>query len=138
MRRHQGGLIMYVARFSYDVLPVNRQNALDFILGTMQAAQQSRLTARILVPLTRGQGGGAALQFEVELANLDQLDQFRNRGVGSSEDTGHWMHDFSKILTAPPCVEILRAEEQRSVAAHGASSAADVLDASRRPRNNGK
>ena len=53
------------------------------------------------------------MQFEVELANLDQLDQFRNRGVGSSEDTGHWMHDFSKILTAPPCVEILRAEEQQ-------------------------
>src|SRR6267378_2368587 len=109
----QGGLIMYVARFSYDVLPVNRQQALDFIRGELQAAQQSGLTARILVPLTRGHGGGAALQFEVELANLDQLDQFRNRGVGSSEDTGHCMHDFSKILTAPPCVEILRAEEQR-------------------------
>ena len=92
---------MYVARFSYDVLPVNRQQALDFIRRELQAAQQSGLTARILVPLTRGQGGGAALQFEVELANLDQLDQFRNRGVGSSEDTGHWMHDFSKILTAP-------------------------------------
>jgi hypothetical protein len=106
-------LIMYVARFSYDVLPVNRQQALDFIRRELQAAQQSGLTARILVPLTRGQGGGAALQFEVELANLDQLDQFRTRGVGSSEDTGHWMHDFSKILTAPPCVEILRAEEQR-------------------------
>jgi hypothetical protein len=29
------------------------------------------------------------------------------------KDTGHWMRDFSKILTAPPCVEILRAEEQR-------------------------
>jgi len=104
---------MYVARFSYDVLPVNRQQALDFMRLELQAAQQSGLAARILVPLTRGQGGGAALQFEVELANLDQLDQFRNRGVGSSEDTAHWMHDFSKILTAPPCVEILRAEEQR-------------------------
>ena len=92
---------MYVARFSYDVLPVNRQQALEFIRRELQAAEQSGLNARILVPLTRGQGGGAALQFEVELANLDQLDQFRNRGVGSSEDTGHWMHDFSKILTAP-------------------------------------
>src|SRR5882762_47586 len=78
MRRRQGGLIMYVARFSYDVLPVNRQQALDFIRRELQAAQQSGLTARILVPLTRGQGGGGALQFEVELANLDQLDQFRN------------------------------------------------------------
>ena len=65
---------MYVARFSYDVLPVNRQQALDFIRRELQAAQQSGLTARILVPLTRGQGGGAALQFEVELANLDQLE----------------------------------------------------------------
>src|SRR5215472_11206991 len=92
---------MYVARFSYDVLPVNRQQALEFIRRERQAAEQSGLNARILVPLTRGQGGGAALQFELELANLDQLDQFRNRGVGSSEDTGHWMHDFSKILTAP-------------------------------------
>jgi hypothetical protein len=129
---------MYVARFSYDVLPVNRQQALDFIRRELQAAQQSGLTARILVPLTRGQGGGAALQFEVELANLDQLDQFRNRGVGSSEDTGHWMHDFSKILTAPPCVEILRAEDQRWVADHGASSADDVLDAVTRALEQGQ
>src|ERR1700732_527583 len=114
MRRRQRGLIMYVARFSYDVLPVNRQQALDFIRRELQAAQQSGLTSRILVPLTRGQGGGPALQFEVELANLDQLDQFRNRGVGSSEETHNWMRDFSKILTAPPCVEILRAEELKA------------------------
>src|ERR1700745_1041130 len=93
---------MYVARFSYDVLPVNRPQPLEFIRRELQAAQQSGLTARILVPLTRGQGGGAALQFEVELANLDLLDQFRNRGVGSSEDTGHWMHDFSKIPHGAP------------------------------------
>src|SRR5260370_35629001 len=101
MRRRQGGLIMYVARFSYDVLPVNRQQALDFIRRELQAAQQSGLTARILVPLTRGQGGGAALQFEVELANLDQLDQFRNRGVGSSEDMWHWWRAFLTILESP-------------------------------------
>src|SRR6266404_5931254 len=107
MRRRQGGLSVYVARFSYYVLPVNRQQALDFIRRELQAAQQSGLTARILVPLTRGQGGGAALQFEVELTNLDQLDQFRNRGVGSMEETGSWMHAFSEVLTAPPCVEIL-------------------------------
>src|SRR5262249_61126527 len=105
-------LTTYVSWCSYDVLPSNRQQALEFIRRELQAEQQSGLNARILIPLTRGQGGGAALQFEVELANLDQLDQFRNRGVGSSENTGHWMHDFSKILTAPPCVESLRAEEQ--------------------------
>jgi hypothetical protein len=102
---------MYVARFSYDLLPANRQRALEFIRRELDAARTGGLHARILVPLTRGHGGGPALQFEVELENLDQLDQFRNQGVGSSEDTHHWMHDFSKILAAPPSVEILRAEE---------------------------
>jgi hypothetical protein len=43
---------MYVARFSYDVLPVNRQQALEFIRRELQAAEQSGLNARILVPLT--------------------------------------------------------------------------------------
>jgi hypothetical protein len=102
---------MYVARFSYDLLPANRQQAMEFIRRELQSARDSGLHGRILVPLTRGHGGGAALQFEVELANLDQLDQFRNRGAGTSEDAHNWMRDFSKILTAPPCVEILRAEE---------------------------
>jgi hypothetical protein len=102
---------MYVTRFSYDVMPANRQQALDFIRGELRAARDSGLKGRILVPLTRGHGGGPALQFEVELANLDQLDQFRTRGAGNSEDAHKWMHDFSKILTAPPAVEILRAEE---------------------------
>jgi hypothetical protein len=102
---------MYVARFSYDFLPADRQQALEFIRQELEAAHVAGLTGRILVPLTRGQTGGAALQFEVELASLDQLDQFRSKGAGTPEDTRNWMHDFSKILTAPPCVEILRAEE---------------------------
>jgi hypothetical protein len=67
----------------------------------------------MLVPLTRGHGNGAALQFEVELTSLDQLDQFRNRGVGSGEETGNWMHSFSEVLTQPPCVEILRIEDAK-------------------------
>ena len=75
------------------------------------AARDSGLNGRVLVPLTRGHAGGAALQFEVELAHFDQLDQFRHRGAGSSEDTNNWMRKFSAILTAPPRVEILRAEE---------------------------
>ena len=54
------------------------------------------------------------MQFEVELTNLDQLDQFRTRGVGTSEDTHNWMREFSKILTAPPCVEIQRTEEPKT------------------------
>src|SRR3982750_4117558 len=103
---------MYLARFSYDVLPVNRQRAIDFIRLEAEAARSQGLKARLLVPLTRSHGG-AALQFEVELTGLDQLDQFRNRGVGSSEETGNWMHAFSEVLTQPPCVEILRIEDSQ-------------------------
>jgi hypothetical protein len=101
---------MYLARFSYDVLPINRQRAIDLIRRELQAARDRSLGARLLVPLTRG-NGGPALQFEVELASLDQLDQFRNRGVGKNEEaTGNWMHAFSEILTAPPTIEVLRIE----------------------------
>jgi hypothetical protein len=105
---------MYLARFSYDVLPINRQRAIDFIRREVEAARGDGLNARMLVPLTRGHGDGAALQFEVELTHLDQLDQFRNRGVGSTEETANWMHAFSEILTAPPCVEILRFDETKA------------------------
>ena len=105
---------MYLARFSYDVLPVDRQHPIDFIRRDMKAARGDGLNARMLVPLTRGHGQGAALQFEVELKSLDQLDQFRNRGVGSTEETGNWMHAFSEILTAPPCIEILRIDETKT------------------------
>ena len=101
---------MYLVRFSYDVLPVDRQRAIGFIRHEMEAAGKNGLNARLLVPLTRGMGD-PALQFEVELTNLDQLDQFRNRGVGSSEETGDWMHAFSEILLSPPGVEILRVEQ---------------------------
>ena len=101
---------MYLARFSYDVLPVNRQRAIDFIRREVEAARSEGLNARLLVPLTRGHGG-VALQFEVELTKLDQLDQFRNRGIGSSNETGGWMHAFSEILVSPPGVEILRVDE---------------------------
>ena len=101
---------MYLARFSYCVLPVNRQRALDFIRREVEAARSNGLNARMLVPLTRGHGDGAALQFEVELQKLDQLDQYRNRGIGSSKETGNWMHAFSEVLTAPPGVEILHVD----------------------------
>lgn len=100
---------MYIARFSYSVLPIDRQRAMELIRREVQAARKHQLNARLLVPLTRGHGG-AALQFEVELNSLDQFDQFRERGIDSDEETGHWMHDFSKILTAPPEVELLRVE----------------------------
>jgi hypothetical protein len=101
---------MYIARFSYAVLPINRQRAMDFIHREVAAAQRKQLNARLLVPLTRGPGG-AALQFEVELANLDQFEQFRERGIESGEQTGNWMHAFSEILISPPEVELLRVED---------------------------
>jgi hypothetical protein len=67
------------------VLPINRQRAIDFIRREVEAARGQGLNARMLVPLTRGHGAGAALQFEAELTSLDRLDQFRNRGVGSTQ-----------------------------------------------------
>ena len=103
---------MYLARFSYDVLPINRQRAIDFIRREVEAARQTGLSARLLVPLTRSHGG-AALQFEVELTTLDELDQFRQRGVGSGAETARWMHSFSEILVAPPAVEILRVDDRQ-------------------------
>jgi hypothetical protein len=101
---------MFVARFSYDVLPVNRQRAIEFIQREASAARAEGLNARLLIPLTRGHDHGAALQFEVELTALDQLDQFRHKAAGPADATGNWMHAFSEILTAPPSVEILRVD----------------------------
>lgn len=99
---------MYIARFSYDVLPVDRDKALEFIRREVAASQEAGLKARMLVPFTRG-AGCAALQFEIELTHLDQLDQFRHREVGgNAAETRDWMHAFSAILRAPPVVEILR------------------------------
>ena len=48
---------MYLARFSYDVLPANRQRAIDLIRQEVEAAREEGRNARLLVPLTRGQGG---------------------------------------------------------------------------------
>ena len=103
---------MYLARFSYDVRPVDRQRAMDFIRREVEAAHGNGLNARLLVPVTRGRGDGAGLQFEVELQQLDQLDHLRNHGIGSREETGNWMHAFSEVLTAPPCVEILHVDDK--------------------------
>ena len=94
---------------------MNRQSALNSIRQEAEAARAKGLTARILVPLTRAHGG-AALQFEIELKSLDQLEQFRHEGVGSREKTNKWMQGFSEILLAPPTVEILRLEEDARAA----------------------
>src|SRR4051812_26925073 len=75
-------------RFSYDVLPINRQHALNLIRREVEAARQIGLSVRLLVPLTRSHGG-AALQFEVELSSLDQVDQFPSaRGRARRRPTG--------------------------------------------------
>lgn len=96
---------MYIARFTYDILPINRNRALDYIRREVETARSGGLQARLLVPLTRGHGGGA-LQFEVELTSLDQLEAFR-----SDRKAGGLMHSFSEILLSPPLVEILRVDE---------------------------
>jgi len=105
---------MYLARFSYELLPVNRDRAMDFIRREVEAAQRETLSARLLVPITRGESG-AALQFEVELNSLDQLEMLRHRG-GPGEDTGDWMRAFSEILLRPPSVEILRVDKGNAAA----------------------
>src|SRR3954453_9721629 len=104
---------MYLARFSYDVAPADRERALQSMQHELDAARKKGLKARILIPLTRAQGG-PALQFEVELTSLDQLEEFRHRGAGSRDEISNWMHAFSEILLAPPAVEILRVEEPRT------------------------
>jgi hypothetical protein len=52
---------MYVARFSYDLLPINRQQGIDFVRKEVETALRKGLNARLLVPLTRGQGSSAEL-----------------------------------------------------------------------------
>jgi hypothetical protein len=100
---------MFIARFSYDVLPADRPKALEFVRHEVQAARADGLDARMLIPLTRGHGG-PALVFEVTLTSLDQLQGVRHRGGGSAEATEDWMRGFSEILRSPPEVEILRVE----------------------------
>jgi hypothetical protein len=98
---------MYIVRFSYDILPKDRDQAIALIRREVEGARAKGLTARLLVPLTRGHGG-PGLQYEVEMDNLGLFDDFRTNGVGSSEETGDWIREFSLLLTAPPIVEILR------------------------------
>ena len=102
---------MYIVRFSYDFLPVHRQQAMTLIQREVEGARARGLQARLLVPLTRAQGG-PSLHYEVELERLDQFDDFRNSGIGSAEATGDWMRELSELLTAPPTVEIARVADR--------------------------
>jgi hypothetical protein len=102
---------VYLARFSYDIDPGDRDAAVDLIGQEVAAAADQGLSARLLVPLTRGPGG-ASLQFEVELTRLDQLESLRNRGFGSERSTNAWAERMAQILKCPPQVEILRIAER--------------------------
>ena len=94
---------MYPARFLYDVLPANRQRAIEFIQLEVEAARRVGRNARFPVPLTRGQGG-AALQFEVELGSLDQLERVRDCD-GSGEDIRRPDAGVQRDPGFPPAVE---------------------------------
>ncbi len=99
---------MYVARFSYDVVPTDRQRALECINREVQAARDLGLIARLLVPLTRPPGG-AALQFEVEIEKLDQFPMLRHSSIEDSQAaTAEWVQDLTELLTGPPEVQIFR------------------------------
>ncbi len=102
---------MYLMRFSYDLLPANREKAVALIRREVEAAKARGLKARLLIPLTRGRGE-AALQYEVELPSLNMLDEYRTTAIGSAEETQRWMREFSELLTQPPAVEILRLDEE--------------------------
>jgi hypothetical protein len=81
-RRDQADVCPGVASGSH------RQHALDLIRREVEAARQTGLSVWLLVPLTRSHGG-AALQFEVELSSLDQVDQFPSaRGRARRRPTG--------------------------------------------------
>ena len=102
---------MYIVRFSYDVAPVNRQQAIALIQREVAGARGRGLAARLLIPLTRAHGG-PSLHYEIELERLDVLDEFRSTGMGGADATGDWMREFSALLVTPPAVEILRVAEE--------------------------
>ena len=76
---------MYIARFSYSIKPVDRERALALLGQEVEAARGQGLEARLLVPLTRPQGG-PALQYELVLPNLDAL---RRSARGSGRGGQH-------------------------------------------------
>jgi hypothetical protein len=101
---------MYLARFSYNIKPVDRDKAMDLLGREVAAAAEQGQAARLLVPLTRSLGG-AALQVEVEFDSLDAFDRYRDEGLGSAEDTRTWIRELSDILLDPPTVELLRVDK---------------------------
>lgn len=98
---------MYIARFSYSIKPIDRDRAIELLAQEVAAARSQRLESRLLIPLTRA-SGGAALVVEVTLSSLDQLEPFRERGLGAADETRAWLRELSELLLEPPVVELLR------------------------------
>ena len=84
---------MYLARFSYDVLPVNRRDAIGFICvrsrprpprpeGTVACADDPATWRRCFS--------------SSELARLDQLDHSAS-AESAARETANWMRAFSEI-----------------------------------------
>lgn len=101
---------MYVARFSYNIKPVDRDRTVQLLEQEVAAARKQGMDARLLVPLTRPPGG-PALQYEVVLPDLDRFETFRDQGMGGEDETRAWLRDLSAILLEPPTVELLRIAE---------------------------
>ena len=102
---------MYIARFSYRIKPIDRERALELLGQEVAAARGQGLEARLLIPLTRPPGG-AALQYELALTDLDDFEAFREEGIGGEDSTRAWLRDLSALLLEPPAVELLRVAEK--------------------------
>jgi len=98
---------MYIARFSYNIKPIDRDRAMELLAQQVAAAQTQKLSAWLLVPLTRA-ADGASLVAEVELSGLDQFETFRERGLGTEDETRAWLRELSELLLEPPVVELFR------------------------------
>lgn len=129
---------MYVARFSYNIKPVDRDKAIDLLRQSVTAASEEGHPGRLLVPLTRAPGG-PALQVEVEFESLDTFERYRDQGLGSADDTRSWIRELSDILLDPPVVELLRGDggnddsgNRRNLAGNAASEQDDAGDEPRR------
>ena len=107
---------MYLARFSYDVLPGEPpgRDRLHFRGVEVKAAATEGLKRTVACaddPATwrRCQLSSSSSSWR---ASTSLTDFPRARRVGSDEETAKWMRAFSEILTAPPVVEILRVAEE--------------------------
>ena len=116
----QGQTGMYLARFSYDFVPTDREPALACLEKEVEAASAQGLNARLLVPLTRPPGG-AALQLEVEMDSLNQFETLRHEGGDASQGKGSWFRELTQLLTHPPEVQIFRIAATELTAAAGRS-----------------